>query len=490
MGYTWNVVDSEKAGRIPARAILGFMKVLAEDRVNLHGFAMLHNHDLLADVYYKPFRRESLHRMYSVGKSLTSLAIGILVGDGIITLSDLVCNYFQEKLPKEGVHPYIAEMTIRDMLCMTTAHTSTTYNRYAGDWVESFFNVEPSHKPGTIFSYDTSSAHVLSALVERLSGMELLEFLRVKCLNKIGFSKEAYFIKDPYGISQGGSGLVCTLDDILKVARLCLDDGIYEGEQLLPSEYLKEATSNQVDTILQPYLDEQFGYGYQIWKTRKEGFCFYGIGGQLALCLPKQDFVLVTMADTLGNPNGLKDIYDAFYEHIFPYLSPMKCARNTNETNQSLSEVVHSLPVTSMVDFSIFEYENFLDTQTIGLQVNDLQFSFLQNELGIESVQLHLEKQTGRLRYVLNGQQHEVVFGIENVVGKLDTLYYDCYSSGTWLRKNVFYIKTYIIDEYLASVCFLLVFQKDSVTIRVKHTEKAIFKDYEGFATGFHTIMS
>lgn len=114
------------------------------------------------------------------------------------------------------------------------------------------------------------------------------------------------------------------------------------------------------NTILQPYLDEQLGYGYQIWKTRNGGFCFYGIGGQLAVCLPKQDFILVTMADTLNNSNGIKDIYDAFFQHIYPYLAPAECSKRTNELNQSLTEVVSSLSASSVQDISTFEFETFI----------------------------------------------------------------------------------------------------------------------------------
>ena len=119
-------------------------------------------------------------------------------------------------------------MTIKQMLTMTTCHSKTTYKQYDGDWVESFFRVEPSNLPGAVFSYDTSSTHVLSALVERLSGRKLMEYLRERCFDKIGVSKEAYFLPDPYGVSQGGSGLNCTLRDMLAVAELVMNEGVYK----------------------------------------------------------------------------------------------------------------------------------------------------------------------------------------------------------------------------------------------------------------------
>ena len=107
------------------------------------------------------------------------LAIGLLQGEGRLRIEDPICQYFEVKLGEE-VHPWINQTTIKDMLCMTTPHQTTTYKRYQGEWVESFFRVTPTHKPGTIFSYDTSATHVLSALVEKLSGMDLMSYLRIR----------------------------------------------------------------------------------------------------------------------------------------------------------------------------------------------------------------------------------------------------------------------------------------------------------------------
>lgn len=104
---------------------------------------------------------------------MTSITIGLLLRDNRIALEDYICDYFLDKLPEEGTHPWIKAMTIRHLLTMSTAHASTTYKRYDGDdWVKSFFVVEPDYPPGTKFSYDTSSSHVLAALVERVSKMD------------------------------------------------------------------------------------------------------------------------------------------------------------------------------------------------------------------------------------------------------------------------------------------------------------------------------
>lgn len=306
---------------IPSEAITSFEKALEKQNVRIHGYMMLSGKNILAERYYAPYHKDSLHRMYSVSKSFTALAVGLLIQKGKLTLDDKICDYFPEKLPEEGAHPWCEEMTIRDMLTMRTCYGSTTFKRYGGnDWTESFFRVEPDHIPGTVFSYDTSSSHVLAALVEKMTGKKMLDFMREEMLDELGFSKEAYMIPDPVGVSQGGSGMMSTLRDMACVAYLCNQYGVLDGKELLPVDFMKEATSNQVPTDLNAKLDEQFGYGYFIWMPREEGFTFFGMGGQLAVCFPKYDFCYITMADVIGSPCGVQLLHDCFYQTVYPYL--------------------------------------------------------------------------------------------------------------------------------------------------------------------------
>lgn len=305
---------------IPGRAVEDFERKLAERRVRMHGYLMLSGGRLIAERYWPPFDKDSLHRMYSVTKSFTALAVGLLVRDGLVSVDDLICDYFPDKLPAGGPHPWCGEMTVGDMLTMRTCHSSTTYKRYGGDWVKSFFRVEPDHVPGTVFAYDTSAPHVLAALTERLTGMPMLDYLRREALEAVGFGSGAYILRDPSGVSQGGTGLMCTLRDVAGAAFLCLRGGEIDGRRILPAGYMGRAVSDLVPTDLQPPADERNGYGYFFWQARRPGYVMYGMGGQLALCVPEADMCLVTMADTLGDPAGVQSIYDSFYDTVWPWL--------------------------------------------------------------------------------------------------------------------------------------------------------------------------
>ncbi len=318
--FEWKQGRPEDRG-IPAGALEELERQFQSRKIRVYGYMILSGETILAEKYYGNYHRDRLHRMYSVTKSFVAMAVGLLVKNGLVGLDDAICDYFPEKLPEGGAHPWCRELTIREMLTMRTCHGTTTYKDYPGDdWTESFFRVEPDHVPGTVFAYDTSSSLVLAALVEKLTGKKLLDYMRQEMLDELGFSREAYILEDPVGVSQGGSGMLCTLRDMALAAALCCGRGKLGGKQFLPRTFMEEALRSQVPTDLQPKLDEKMGYGYFVWMPREEGFTFYGLGGQLAVCFPKYGICYLTIADTLGAPDGVSALHDCFYQTVWPWV--------------------------------------------------------------------------------------------------------------------------------------------------------------------------
>src|SRR5438046_3022061 len=166
---------------IPSRAIVDFLQRIDAERIGMHGFLLLRRNRIAAEGYWAPWSADRPHRMYSVSKSFVSLAVGMLIDEGKLTLDDRVADYFPDKRP-DKLHPWLAASTVRNLLTMATAHSSTSYTRDDPDWVWTFFNRTPSHPPGTLFSYDTAATVVLTATVERLAGMPPLDQLRPRCL--------------------------------------------------------------------------------------------------------------------------------------------------------------------------------------------------------------------------------------------------------------------------------------------------------------------
>lgn len=460
---------------IPSKCISHFLHRLETHEIPMHSFLLLHRDRLIAEGYYAPCRADTLHRMFSISKSFTSIAVALLAEEGKLSLSDRITEHFPDKTP-EDVHPWIASMTIRDMLMMRTCHASTTYKLdMTKDWVESFFTTPPTHPAGRLFHYDTSSAHTLCALVERLSGMPMLDYLKEK-LSPLEFSAASYMVTDPFGVSLGGSGLVATSMDLLKFGYLIAHKGNIGKAQLVPASYIETATSHLTDTcVTAPLPSEACGYGYQFWRNQKNGYTCYGMGGQLIIFLPGHDLICVTTADTQGIGGGNQVIYDALYEEILPYISDSPLPPQDEDCAMLLKQLSclkidpvkgsASSPVTDLVSGKTFHAAG--------------------NPPGFSSLQLTLSDDSGILSFTLNGKEYSLPFGIGKLLtGTFPVYSFHCAASGAWLADHTFYLKVHIIDSVVGSVRFQFSFHEDGghtdLTLFMKKQEESLLNEFNG----------
>lgn len=468
-------VTTPEAVGIPSGCILNFLSRLDRYGIPMHSVLLCRHGKLAAEGYYAPYRADTPHRMFSISKSFTSIAIGLLADEGMLSLDDGIVNYFPDKVPAD-VHPWIASMTIRDMLMMRTCHASTTYKvNMKEDWVESFFTVPPTHPAGKFFHYDTSSAHTLAALVERLSGMPMLDYLKEK-LALLGFSKESYMLTDPFGVSMGGSGLVATPMDLLKFGCFISNEGYVDGRQLLSADYIRTAVSHLSDTrVTAPVRSEACGYGYQFWQNEKGGYVCYGMGGQLIIFLPQYDFICVTTADTQGIGGGNQVIYDALYEEILPFIASDALPEDKKAHTELLS-VLDSLEIRPLA-------AEYCPSQELSLSGKVFELS--ENKMGFSRLSLSFAGNTGTLHFTLNGTDCELNFGM----GHLETGIFPVYSmryaaSGMWQNDTTLYLKFHIIDSFVGSVHFQFSFGKNDVTVFLKKQEESLFTEFQGHLYG------
>jgi len=298
-----------------ASRVRRFADRLYREDVNLHGFMFSANGALVAKAYYAPFSEGQPHRMYSISKTMTGLAIGLLAEDGKLGLDQRVAEFFPDWMPAEP-SPWLSGLTLRDMLRMSTCYPNATYSEARDDcWAKTFFTAVPTHAPGTVFHYDTSCSQVLAELVRRLSGEQVLDFLDRRVFRPLGATDEKYWLRDPSGCCQGGTGLCMSLRDLHKVSQ-CLLDG---GRGIVPAWYVRQMGQKHIDTLMRGNPEERYGYGWQCWRTRA-GWSMYGLGGQLAVVCPEQGALLTTIADTGLDGYDVQRIYDAFFEEIYPFL--------------------------------------------------------------------------------------------------------------------------------------------------------------------------
>ncbi len=497
----------ENEGISPS-CIKGILKTLDSKDIPMHSLLIMKNGRLIFEKYYAPYTRDTLHRMFSISKSFTAVAIALLSMEGKIDPDDKITDYFPEYV-SDKTHPYIRMMTIRNMLQMRTCHAASTYKAdMKADWVKSFFITEPTHKPGTVFHYDTSGAHVLCALVEKLSGKDMLSYMKERLLNHVDFSKDSYMVKDPFGVSMGGSGLMATPMDVLKFlyilgknGRITCSDG--KERALLPEEFVKEATSNISDTFMTgPVSSEMQGYGMQIWQNEKGGFVLYGMGGQLGISIPHKDLLVVTCADTQGIQGGNQVIYDAIYENLLgddkstegiSYNELMAYADTLSIAPPRLPEN-YGLTGTCSLFTGIPGYIKEMSLKAAsgsGIACSDdgpvtLRYKLDSNKSGFETMTLSLnEKGPSAISFEQNNKLHTIKFGIGSMEEGLFPIYDNYYTAGAmWSRDNVLYIKVHLIGECVGSVRFQLYFEPGEVTVFMRKIEETYFREFDGHLQG------
>ena len=475
-GMEFERTEPENVG-LSKEKILDFVGRLNTAEIPLHSLIVIKDGKLVFEAYQKPYGPKERHRMFSVTKSIVSLAIGLLADEGKLSLDDHIIDYFPEKLPK-SVHPYMKALTIRHMLTMRAVHNKTTY-KLAGctDWVGSFFTAEPTHYPGTFYIYDTSSTHVLAALVERLAGKELLAYLREKFLDDIGFSDNAYCLKDPMGVSMGGSGLMASPMDLAKVMYLVMKGGVYNGRRYLPEEYLDLALTRWSDNYaVGQTLEEMQGYGYQFWRTTHDGYACFGMGGQLGICIPDRDMLIVTTADTQGRQGGVQLIYDALWSTL---LSDDEGQCNAESCSYSLSvqpEGWYELPQV---------YLKGVKQSALEAEVNGRIIRVDDNECGFKSFRLVFDGDNGSLTYENGTGEHCLEFGIgHNELTVFPEYGHRALVSGAWRNDNTFLIYAQIIDEYVGKVFMNFSFNDGHVGILFRKIEETYYKEFNLFTGG------
>lgn len=232
---------------------------------------------------------------WSLSKSVISVAVGIAIDEGLLTLDERICDSFSEYVP-ENASANLTELTVRHMLTMTTGVAYALFftddnERYiTKDWIAYFFKQEFPYKPGERFLYCNFNTYMLGCLIERKTGRDLLDYLNEKIFEPLEIYS-ADWTRCPMGHLHAANGLYLTIDEYARFGQMLLGKGVYKGKRIVSEEYLAEATRNQLGDITPKY-----GYGYQFWLNPDGSYRADGKFGQYVVVMPKKNAIVVTMA--------------------------------------------------------------------------------------------------------------------------------------------------------------------------------------------------
>jgi hypothetical protein len=212
-------------------------------------------------------------------------------------------------------------MRVRDLLCMSTGHQTEAALGPADIWTKAFLAHPVSHKPGTHFLYNTPASYMLSAIVQRVTGLTVLDFLRPRLFEPLGIENPTWGTS-PQGVSLGGYGLSVRTEDIARFGQLYLQKGQWNGRRLVPAAWIETATARQTSNGSNPDSDWDQGYGYQFWRCRHGAYRGDGAFGQYCIVLPEQDAVI---AITSGVRN-MQAVLNLVWNRLLPAMKPGKLA--------------------------------------------------------------------------------------------------------------------------------------------------------------------
>ncbi|QOV33596.1 beta-lactamase family protein [Streptomyces ferrugineus] len=306
---------------VDANGVLAFLDAVdAAPAIEPHSLMILRHGHLVASGWWAPYAPERPQLLYSISKSFTATAAGMAAAEGLIRLDDPVISYFPE-FEADITDPRSRAMLVRHVASMASGHESDTVSearrRDREDLVRGFLLVPPDRDPGTVFAYNQPATFALSAIVQRVSGQSLTEYLRPRLLDPLGIGDIAW-LTDRSGRELGFSGLHATTDAIARLGQLYLRGGVWEGERLLPEWWVAEATRPQIpnDGVM-PGDDWQRGYGFKFWMSR-HGYRGDGAFGQFCVVLPEHDAVIATTADTWD----MQALLNLVWRHLLPALGP------------------------------------------------------------------------------------------------------------------------------------------------------------------------
>ncbi len=316
--------STPEAQGIASEAIHGFLAEAEKSIQALHSVMIVRRGQVVAEGWWAPYAASERHQMFSLSKSFTSTAVGFAVSEGKLTIHDTVLSFFPDLAPAKP-SANLKAMRVRDLLTMSTGqHNEDIQNfPYRGDEnvVKKFLELPVAHKPGTFFVYNSPASYMLSAIVQKVTGQSVLDYLQPRLFEPLGIERPTWEASKQ-GVSLGGFGLSVRTEDIAKFGLLYLQRGKWQGRQVLPEAWVEQATARWMSNGSNPESDWEQGYGFQFWRCRHGIVRGDGARGQFCIIMPELDAVVAITAGT-GN---LQNVLNVVWAKLLPALQAAQAA--------------------------------------------------------------------------------------------------------------------------------------------------------------------
>ena len=315
-----------------AKAADKYFAAVAKEGQDLHSIMVVKDGNVVLEKWMSKGKENEPHILNSVSKTFTSMAVGLAISEGKLALDEKLVDIFPEHCP-ENPSEYLKEITVEHLLTMSCGHsTDPTHKSWEvkdKSWIRFFMEHPVTHKPGTLFCYNSLGTYVLSAIVQKRTGEKLVDYLYPRLFRPLGINNVSW-IESHEGINTGGWGLFLKTEDLAKMGLMILQNGQFNGCQVVPAEWIESASSAQVPCVpagmnsddadklrkVAKTSDWLQGYGYQMWRCRYNAFRADGANGQYIIMIPDKNAVVVTTA----NIRDMQGEINLIWKYIYPAL--------------------------------------------------------------------------------------------------------------------------------------------------------------------------
>jgi CubicO group peptidase (beta-lactamase class C family) len=313
--------SNPEAEGVSSSGIISFLDAVADSKHEFHSFMMLRHGKVIAEGWWNPYRPDLKHTLYSTSKSFTATAVGFAVAEKKLTVNDKVITFSPDDLPNT-IDPYLSVLRVKDLLSMSVGHQTDPTSEVASNnenWVRAFLATPIVHEPGTKFLYNSVATYMLSAIVQKVTGERIVDYLKPRLFDPLGIQGMDWET-DPRDINTGGWGLRLKTEDMAKFGQLFLQKGVWQDKQILPTAWIEEATTIKIEQdpdapqAKKDASDWLQGYCYQMWRSRHNSYRADGAFGQFIIIMPVQDVVVAITCET----SDMQSELNLVWEYILP----------------------------------------------------------------------------------------------------------------------------------------------------------------------------
>ena len=481
---------------VSSASIIDFINAIDTGHIEIHSFMFLRHGKVIAEGWWNPYGPGHKHILYSASKTFAATGIGLAISENRLSLSDKVISFFPASLP-DTISQYMREMSVRDLLMMSTGQDAEPRRGQNDDWIRSFISKAPLSQPGTIFKYNNTATFMLSAIVQQVTGETLYEYLTPRIFRPLGIRGIDWDL-NAQGINLGMIGLRLKTEDMAKFGQLMMQQGEWNGKQLIPKQWIEEATTFKIksqggnEKIPAEISDWLQGYCYQMWRGRNNSVRLDGMSGQFVILLPDKDAVVVLTANAQDTQKEL----DLVWRYLLPSIKSDNPLQADPVSFNNLQKKSGSLTVVSPSEKPV--------NSLFASRITGKTIEFQQNNSGIKEMRLNFNNGICHILIKRESVTYNIKAGLDSWEGSETNLssllsapriamksrdanytiqqpLIKVASYCSWTDKNTLELTSRFIEESTGAEGLILKFSEADGTLNVSLDRKSV----RGSAMGF-----